>query len=93
MAHNLWIQSIKYCLQLGYRSDGCLQIRGQNSVDIRRISELIFNFRSISTLITPLVASHLHLLIVCRVLLGLGEGLGLFSIHTIIFKCMVKIVV
>jgi len=31
---------------------------------------------SISTLITPLVASHIYLLISCRILLGLGEGIG-----------------
>ena len=31
---------------------------------------------SLSTLITPFVASNLSLLLICRVILGLGEGLG-----------------
>ncbi|XP_054162622.1 uncharacterized protein LOC128960536 [Oppia nitens] len=38
---------------------------------------------SVSTLITPLVASRLDLLIICRVVLGLGEGLGLPTIFHI----------
>lgn len=31
---------------------------------------------SISTVVTPLLAQSVPLLIVCRVVLGLGEGLG-----------------
>lgn len=40
-------------------------------------------FWSLSTVITPFVASSLTLLIICRIVLGLGEGLGLPTIFNI----------
>ena len=80
-------------LPSGNRSDRCLKVWGKNSTDFGCIFMVwlqIFNFlsflmffskfRSISTLITPLVAYNIHLLIICRVVLGLGEGLGLILI-------------
>lgn len=89
----------------GDRSDRCLQVRWQNGVDFSRLfvvrkesslrlitNGLSTNSRSISTLITPLVASHLHLLILCRVVLGLGEGLGqsLSSIRYILMSMVFR---
>ncbi|KAG8194889.1 hypothetical protein JTE90_029180 [Oedothorax gibbosus] len=38
---------------------------------------------SLSTVITPFIASSLTLLIVCRIILGLGEGIGLPTIFNI----------
>lgn len=38
-------------------------------------------FWSLSTLITPMIASNIYLFIVFRILLGLGEGLGLPMIY------------
>lgn len=37
----------------------------------------------VSTLITPLLASHFYLLILLRILLGVGEGLGLPTMYHI----------
>ena len=36
---------------------------------------------SVSTVITPILAQSIPLLIICRVLLGLGEGLGKILIN------------
>ncbi|KAK9768539.1 hypothetical protein K7432_000750 [Basidiobolus ranarum] len=41
---------------------------------------------SLFTLVTPWVAHNLALLIVCRLLLGAGEGLGFPAIHSLIAK-------
>ncbi|GFS73876.1 ascorbate transporter, chloroplastic [Trichonephila clavipes] len=38
---------------------------------------------SLSTVITPYIASSLSLLIICRILLGLGEGIGLPTVFNI----------
>ncbi|KFM61280.1 hypothetical protein X975_07941, partial [Stegodyphus mimosarum] len=38
---------------------------------------------SVSIVITPFIASSLTLLIICRILLGLGEGIGLPTVFNI----------
>lgn len=38
---------------------------------------------SVTTLVTPYVASSLYLLLICRIFLGLGEGLGELGNHDV----------
>ena len=49
----------------------------------RHLLPLVVLMWSVSTLATPLVAAHYHLLLATRVALGLGEGLGLPTIYTL----------
>jgi MFS family permease len=47
----------------------------------RRLLAAVVFMWSLSTVCTPLVAGHYHLLLLARVILGLGEGLGLPTIY------------
>lgn len=47
----------------------------------RRLLLFVVFMWSLSTILTPMVASNFHLLVLTRIVLGLGEGLGLPTIY------------
>ncbi len=54
----------------------------------RRLLLFVVFMWSLSTLLTPVVASHYYLLVITRIALGLGEGLGLPTIYCIYSDCV-----
>lgn len=75
-----WILS---SFAFGYITSQLIGARAATRYGSKKVLAWAVCLWSISTLLTPLVTPHLYLLITCRILLGLGEGLGLPTIFTI----------
>uniref|UniRef100_A0A0M3I9B1 MFS domain-containing protein n=2 Tax=Ascaris TaxID=6251 RepID=A0A0M3I9B1_ASCLU len=68
----------------GYISSQIIGSCAGSQLGGRRLLLSVVLLWSLSTLLTPIVASSFHLLIFARVVLGLGEGLGLPTMYHIL---------
>uniref|UniRef100_A0A914X5I8 Major facilitator superfamily (MFS) profile domain-containing protein n=1 Tax=Plectus sambesii TaxID=2011161 RepID=A0A914X5I8_9BILA len=75
-----WILS---AFPAGYISSQIVGSCAGAQIGSRRLMLCVVFLWSLSTLLTPIVASSFHLLLIARVALGLGEGLGLPTIYHI----------
>ncbi|EFN76999.1 Probable anion transporter 2, chloroplastic [Harpegnathos saltator] len=78
---NLYLQGwILSAFAFGYFTSQIIGASTASRFGCKTVLMLAVLLWSISTVVTPLLAQSLPLLIVCRVVLGLGEGLGKFEV-------------
>lgn len=81
--HQGWVHS---AFSIGYLSCQIFGARAARRFGGKRTLAIAVFLWSLSTFLTPMIASTLPLLVLCRIALGMGEGIGLPAIFHIFSK-------